>query len=179
MLICICRITKGGINILYRIKQFYWYITAKIDDKDINFINKYLDEEEIKLFYKLFKGDQKHSIRVAYDIDKNYNKFKCIISKDLFIKVALLHDIGKINSKLNVVQKSIMVILDKITKGKVKRYRNISIVNIYYYHGDIGYNILKKYAKYNNTMLYLIKNHHNNKLINNDLNILRYYDNLN
>ncbi|NFN88458.1 phosphohydrolase, partial [Clostridium sporogenes] len=39
--------------------------------------------------------------------------------------------------------------------------------------------ILKDYNKYCEEMLYLIKNHHNENIINKELNLLIYSDNLN
>ncbi len=74
-----------------------------------------------------------------------------------------LHDIGKIYNSMNPIDKSIMVIMHKITNGKIKAYKKIKNVNVYYNHGDIGYNLLKKYG-YDDRFLFLVKNHHNNNI---------------
>ncbi len=55
---------------LYRIKQFYWSLLSKIDKDDRKFVKYILNESELKLFYKLSISEQKHSIRVAYDVNK-------------------------------------------------------------------------------------------------------------
>ena len=141
----------------YRIKQFLWAVTAKITVKDQMFIKKNLNETEQKLFFKLKTLDQKHCIRVAYKAiqlckDKN-------IDDKRLIKAALLHDIGKTECSLRIIDKSFLVILDKISKGKLKKFKNIKKVNIYYNHAEIGYEILKKY-NYDKKFLELIKNHH-------------------
>jgi putative nucleotidyltransferase with HDIG domain len=162
---------------LYRIKQFYWSITARISIDDNKYIKKYLNEREINLFNKLAVLDQKHSINVATDVE-NYCKIQNI-KNNMLIKAALLHDIGKSEYKSNVLNKTIMVLLDKITRGKVKKYKNIRMINTYYNHGVLGYNILKDYG-YEEKLLYLIKNHHNTEIKENlYLDILKKSDNNN
>jgi len=61
------------------------------------------------------------------------------------VKSAILHDVGKINTPLNVIDKSILVLLNNITKTKIKKYsdRN-SKIYIFYNHGEEGYKILKE-----------------------------------
>ena len=146
---------------LYRIKQFYWSIIAQISADDISYFKKHLNEKEINLFNKLSVLDQKHSIKVAIDVEN------CLeienIKNNILIKAALLHDIGKIKYKSNILNKTVMVLLDKITKSKIKKYKNINMINIYYNHGELGYNILKEYG-YDEKLLYLIKNHHNTEI---------------
>ena len=143
---------------LYRIKQFYWSITAKISEADLKFLKKNLDKKEIDLFNKLAVLDQKHSINVAVEVEKRLEIKN--LKNNILIKAAILHDIGKSGYKSNVLNKTTMVLLDKITKSKIKKYKNIKMVDIYYNHGELGYNILKKYG-YDEKLLYLIKNHHN------------------
>jgi putative nucleotidyltransferase with HDIG domain len=150
---------------VYRIKQFYRSIVCKINDEDINFLEIYLENFELKLFRMLPIYDQKHCINVARDV-KYFLSLRKLQSKDL-IKVALLHDIGKIYHSMNPIDKSIMVILNKTTNGKIKSFNNIKKVNVYYNHGEIGYNILRKYD-YDDRFLFLIKNHHNNN-VNEDI----------
>ncbi|KHD34638.1 HD family phosphohydrolase [Clostridium acetobutylicum] len=154
-----------------RINQFFKYVSSYISDDDKLYIEKSLNTNEKELFYKLSIHEQKHSINVARDIEKICNQ------KDI-IKAALLHDIGKIYIKLNLIDKSILVILDFITKGKLKRLSKLKKVNCYYNHGDIGYYILKDIE--NEEVLFLVKNHHNNSINNNlKLNILKKYDDKN
>lgn len=158
----------------YRIKQFYWSVSSKISNEDTEFIENNLNKNELSLFYMLSLQEQKHSVRVAYDVE-NVCKEECIDSK-LLIKAALLHDIGKIYKKLNVIDKSIMVIADSITKGNIRRFDYIPKVNVYYNHGKIGCDILRRY-NYDYKLLYLIENHHNDKIKESkELNILRICD---
>ena len=162
---------------LYRVKQFYRSMVSKLNDEDIDFIKSYLETYELQLFHQLPTYDQKHCINVARDVKSTCNQ-RNLQSKDL-IKVALLHDIGKIYNSMNPIDKSIMVIMHNITNGKIKAYKNIKNVNIYYNHGDIGYNLLRKYG-YNDRFLFLVKNHHNNNIIDDkELELLKECDDRN
>jgi putative nucleotidyltransferase with HDIG domain len=147
---------------LYRVKQFYQSIVSKINDEDIDFLKIHLEIYELQLFHQLPTYEQKHCINVARDV-KTTADSRNLESKTL-IKVALLHDIGKIYNSMNPIDKSIMVIMNRITNGKIRAYKKNKNVNIYYNHGDIGYNLLKKYG-YDDRFLFLVKNHHNNNVV--------------
>lgn len=162
---------------LYRIKQFYWGITSRIDFQDENFLKQHLSEKELMLFNRLNEHEKKHCIKTAMDAEKiclknnTYNK--------ILIKAALLHDIGKIEYSTNLIEKSFMVVLNKLFKEKMKKYKKYKVVDVFYNHPENGYKILKKY-NYDERFLYLIKNHHNNDIIGDkELDILKQCDNKN
>lgn len=163
---------------IYRIKQFIWAIRAQITEKDKKFIEKYLNKLELQIFNKMNDMDKKHSINTARDVKKECKGKK--INYRMLIKVALLHDIGKSEYDINIIEKSIVVLLNKFTKGKIKKYSNIKCIDIYYNHANIGYEIFKELG-YNESFLFLIKNHHNSDIINSDieLTILQNCDNKN
>ena len=98
---------------IYRIKQFFWALTAQITQEEQKFIKHYLSPQEIELFDKLKIYEQKHSVNVAKALQKDitYDNPKEMI------RVGLLHDIGKIKYPIGPVRKSIMVLLDKFTRG--------------------------------------------------------------
>ena len=161
-----------------RIKQFYWGINARINKEDVKFIDNYLTTEEKILFYKLSKAEQKHCIRVTKDIIKTSVQYKDINIERL-IKAGLLHDIGKTNCKLNVIDKSIIVISDKITSGNIKCFSKFRKVDTYYNHGTIGYNILKAQIK-DEKLLNLIANHHKENLkMDQEMELLKLCDDRN
>ncbi|WP_186429451.1 HD domain-containing protein [Clostridium sp. BSD9I1] len=144
----------------HRIKQFYLSITDKINEEDKAYINKYLNKEELSLFYKLSSSEQKHSVRVAYDVEYICNKKLLDINEiQVLIRAALLHDIGKIYPKLNSIDKSLLVILNKITNGNLKKFNKLKKIDVYYNHPEKGYNLLMNKG-YDSKFLYLIKNHH-------------------
>lgn len=148
----------------YRIKQFFWSITAKISIEELSYVKKYLNTKEYELFLRLSVQDQKHSVKVAMDVEKECTRLN-IDGKEL-IKTALLHDIGKVYKKLNVIDKSMLVLADKFTSGRIRNITSSKKIDVYYNHGNIGFEILKNYGL-SERSLYLIKNHHSN--INGDL----------
>lgn len=162
----------------YRIKQFFWCFSTDIDIYDKEFIEKYLNKSEYELFYKLPKYEQKHSVKTSKDVQevlKSENLYN-----ETLVKVALLHDIGKIYCKLNPIDKGILVLMDKLTNGYLKKFNKIKKVYVYYNHPEIGYNLLMKYG-YNEEFLYLIRNHHNYNIDNESkyLKILKMCDSRN
>lgn len=167
---------------LYRIKQFLWSFSFKLNKDEITYIRKKLNDKELYLFTKLSISEQKHSIRVArliqIEYDENKDKIIYDIDKDKLVLVALLHDIGKIYKHLNVFDKSILVILNSISNGQVKKYSNIRKVDVYYNHAEKGAELLKKY-NYDEDFIFLVKNHHSNIKGYNSLDILKYYDSSN
>lgn len=155
----------------YRVKQFVWGITAKLSKEDINFIDSNLSKEEKNLFFLLPVYEQVHSVRVAQRVLKEC-KSKNLQDK-MLIKAALLHDIGKINSGLNLITKSILVLADKMMPNLTRKLKRISFVDAYYNHPEIAMNYLGKEDKY---IKYLIKNHHNSLIDDEKLKILQTAD---
>lgn len=95
-------------------------------------------------------------------------------------KVALLHDIGKGEYGLNIIEKSVLVILNKMTKGKLKKYDSIKAVDSYYNHAERGANLLKRFNTYDKEFLDTIRYHHSNKIQGNKLlDIIKESDNRN
>lgn len=161
----------------YRLKQFYWNLYSKLDEYDFKFINNILNKDELNLFNKLSISEQKHSLRVAYDVQKIcYEKN---ITSNFILKAALLHDIGKVYKRLNIIDKSIMVLLDIMTRGKMKHMCNFDKINVYYNHANIGANLLRK-IKCDKYIIFLVRNHDNKHMNDNKyLNIIKYCDNNN
>lgn len=161
---------------IQRVKQFYWSMFDKMNYDDICYVNKFLNREESDLFYKLSSSEQKHSVRVARMIEKKCDKLENVkINKIFMIKAGLLHDVGKIISRINPIEKSIFVLLNLFTKGKLRKYSNFNKIKVFYYHGELGYDILKS-LNYNEKFLNIIKNHHNLNCIYYEVTLLRECD---
>ena len=163
---------------LYRVKQFVWALKSLSEDIDIEYVNKFLNKREKNLFNKLKKTDKQHCIRVSKDavhLSKGKN-----INLNRVAKVALLHDIGKGEYGLNIIEKSVLVILNKMTKGKLKKYDGIKAVDSYYNHAEKGANLLKLFNTYDKEFLDTIRYHHSNKIQGNKLlDIIKESDNRN
>lgn len=166
---------------LYRIKQFILAILSYFQDDNIKFINKYLDYKEKELFMKMRKPDRIHSYRVskeAINIGKKYNDF----DEYRMAKCALLHDVGKSEISLNIIEKGIVVILNTVTNGAFLKYNKYSRMIKYYNHPTIGKKLLKNIGFDDKEILYCIENHHNKSKVNESnlyLNILVICDNRN
>lgn len=157
---------------IYRIKQFYLSLTAKVSEYEKRFVGSYLNSDEEDLFFKLQTSEQKHSINVASDINNNLTDQ----DKDYLIRLALLHDIGKTQVKINPFEKGIIVILDKLTRKKLKNSKRFKKVNAYYHHGETGKELLKELGNYEEDFLDRIKNHHTEKTDDDLLAILQKWD---
>ena len=145
---------------LYRVKQFMLGIFSYFQDDNIDFINKYLNKEEKNLFMKLKKPDRIHSIRVCKEaliMGKDYNN----LEEYKIAKCALLHDIGKVEVPLNIIEKGIVVIINKVTKGEFLKYNKYRRMIKYYSHPKIGKKILENINFNDKEILYCIENHHN------------------
>lgn len=151
---------------VYRIKQFIWAITAYFKPIDKNLIKKYLNENEQILFDKLRLEDKHHCIRVCNDAIKKTEVNKYSIDEEKLAKIALLHDIGKSYKGLNIIDKSVLVILDKFTKGNLKKYDNNKI-NTYYNHPKESVNLLKNTCIYDKEFLEAVEKHHYKEISSN------------
>lgn len=112
-----------------RIKQVYINLTDKMRKEDYDLVQSVLNEKEILLFKKLLKSEQKHSVRLARNIElaivnNSINNIVLNENKELLIKAALLHDVGKSTTRLNILDKCILVVLDNITKGNLRNIKH-------------------------------------------------------
>jgi putative nucleotidyltransferase with HDIG domain len=142
---------------LYRVKQFFWSLNTRMDKEDMEYVERNLEKKEYELFSRLSKQDQKHSIKVARDVDAECSREGTCAGE--MTKIALLHDIGKLNGRLNSIDKSILVIADKLSKGRI-RSLDLKKVDVYFNHGQMGSELLRDYGL-SERALFLIENHHN------------------
>lgn len=95
---------------------------------------------------------------------------------NLLLRAALLHDIGKIYRRLSLIDKSLIVLLNSISRGKIKKFSKNKKINVYYNHGRIGRELLE-IIKCDENLIYLVEHHHDFQINNNlELNILKFYD---
>lgn len=166
---------------IYRVKQFFWAVESYFKKVDYKYVDKFLDSREKELFDKLKHNEKHHSIRVCKDAIEITKKKNKEIDLNKIGKVSLLHDIGKGEYGLNIFEKSTLVLLNKLTKGKLRKLDKLKKIDIYYNHGKKGADILRNYNKYDEEFLEAIKFHHNDKFISNNelLEIIKESDNKN
>lgn len=167
------RIKQCVVGIFYTIKPF--------TDKDKVIINTYLDSEELRLFNTMKKYDRSHCIRVTKGI-LSYLQHNKIVLKDKneLIKAALIHDIGKREGNFYILNRVVIILLDKIFKDKKLLLKNKKFY-IYKNHAKIGYDILKKNKGFSEEALYIVKNHHEKSLdkLKEEIVLLQTYDDKN
>ena len=167
---------------LYRVKQFIWGFTSLFKEIDYKYVTKFLNEKEIKIFNTLKHNDKHHSIRVCKDSIKMRNDLNIDVDLYKLGRAALLHDVGKGSKHLSLFEKSAVVLLDKFSNGKIKKYDNIKQINVYYNHPKIGLDILKENGFEKDTeLLQVVRYHHSKNLIkdNKILNIIKVCDDKN
>lgn len=158
---------------LYRVKQFVWGFTSLFKKIDNTYLSKFLNEEEIKIFNSLKHNDKHHCIRVCKDSIKMRNDLGINIDMYKLGRAALLHDVGKSVKHLSLIEKSTLVLLDKFTDGKIKKYNNIKQINVYYNHPKIGLNILRDNGFEKDKELLDVVRYHHSKINNFDNEILK------
>lgn len=166
---------------LYRIKQFIWGIESYFKDIDNDYLEIFLNENEILLFNKLRQNDKHHSIRVCKEAISILKSKKINVDVNKLAKAALLHDVGKGEYGLNLIEKSILVMLNRVTNGKIKKYKNIKHIDIYYNHPEKGAEVLKQFNIYDKEFLDTIRYHHSSDKREKNilLDIIRESDNKN
>jgi hypothetical protein len=110
---------------------------------DEDYIGRYLSESEKKIFFRLKKSEQYHSILIAKAMEKDALENEKS-NKNELVRLGLFHDIGKTENPMNIIEKSIAVILKKILKDKLKRIEKLEFISSYLYHGERGEEILRK-----------------------------------
>ena len=166
----------------YRVKQFLWGATSIFKKIDYNYLSNFLTDDEIKIFNQLKHSDKHHCIRVCKDSIELKNKLNIDIDTYKLGEAALLHDVGKSAKHLSLIEKSFVVLADKFTKGKIKKYSNIKQIDIYYNHPKIGVKILENRGfKEDKELFEVVKYHHNSRIKTNNkyLNIIKECDNKN
>lgn len=123
-----------------RIRQAMMDVTAGFHKADYEFVDGYLNPGEKELFLQLRQGEILHSIAVARKLAE---LIKTAFQPPLedrerfyIIKAGLLHDLGKIHYGMNVLEKSLAVLLAKLGFDRGKRIARSRMMEIYYRHPD-------------------------------------------
>lgn len=180
-----------------RVRQFWRAIKAKLTVEDKAFINKYLNDEEQKLFLAMRVYDQRHVVNVAYTAQKiiEQNQYKNI-DYNLLMRVCLLHDVGRTAKDICLLDKVTSVLLGKFLPQKSKQWASMAeklklnkeksfwqkrryALYIYYNHARLGADKLDELGL--NDIAEIIRYHHDKVDCNacSELQILCLADSLN
>ncbi len=100
-----------------RIRQGIRALTASRQPVDDALAARYLPPAQMRLFKAMSQGEQLHSLNVLRDVLKQDEH----TPHDLAV-AALLHDCGKARYKMNVIQKSLVVLARKLLPGLYQRW---------------------------------------------------------
>lgn len=109
-----------------RLKQFLRYLFVKYDKKNDIKIKKVLNQQEFEIFSQMSNYDKVHS----YGIFKKVEKSNIFSSRELYLKLSLLHDCGKDNASLFKRIKKVIFndkILEKHPFFSYEKLKNVNI----------------------------------------------------
>lgn len=107
---------------IQRIRQFIAAVTARIEPRDRVFLRTHLSSEEEKLFWAMGLPEQRHAFNTAYTALKLAAEQKVFINRDLLIRCALLHDVGKQRGDIRVLDKVFTVLADRFFSATARRW---------------------------------------------------------
>jgi len=173
---------------LTRVKQFVAAITAKVTALDRNFIRKNLRAEEQALFYRMNVPDQCHALSVARTALKLAAE-RSDIDRELLVKCALLHDVGKLRGDVSTWDKVVTVIAHKVAPHRAEAWGKYGqggrLANLrhafytYYHHPERGAGLLAIIGE-DCKVVEIIRRHHEAPEAREpaELDVLRQADNL-
>ena len=171
-----------------RINQFFSALNPKITFAQTIYVQEVLDAEQARLFFNMSLADQSHCLKVAKTVEMLAAKYKQNIDKQLLIKAALLHDIGKNKKYSDVWYKTACVLMEtlfpdyaaKIAAENTDKIFLSKALYYYYNHPQIGADKLRDLS--NEEKLALLVAWHHDKSKQNilpELKLLQQADNLN
>jgi len=151
-----------------RVKQVIAALTATIHPEDRTFVSQYLCSEEQTLFWAMNLPDQRHVLNVAYTalkLAKGQEEF----DRELLVKCALLHDVGKIKGDVSTIDKIMTVIGHKLSPrwakewgrcGRGSKLKNIRhAFYIYFHHAKRSATMLEAIGA-NQKIVEIVAKHH-------------------
>jgi len=157
-----------GNDMLTRVKQVIAALTAEITPADELFVSQHLNIREQALFWGMNLPDQRHVLNVAYTALQLAEKQEGI-DKELLVKCALLHDVGKIKGDVSTADKIMTVIGHKVAPRWAKQWGRLGRGNklsnlrhafyIYFHHGERSATMLQKIGA-SPQMVDIVAKHH-------------------
>ena len=74
-----------------RVRQFIMNLTDRINEDDYKYVKSKLNKKEYEIFNTISKSEQKHSVRVAKEIENIIDELK----KEIILKVVTHLQMGK------------------------------------------------------------------------------------
>lgn len=109
-----------------RIKQGFLFIFGKYREDWNKEIEKILSDEELEIFKQMSEYDRIHSYRLYKLVEKD----EILKNKDIFKKLALLHDCGKYHASLYRRVKKVLVGEKSLDRHSEASYEKLKTINI-------------------------------------------------
>jgi hypothetical protein len=100
---------------VYRFKQFFGALTARIDAQDQQLLARWLPSPQRHLFFLMTPGDQRHSLNVHKTLHQAGYRHPDLL------RAALLHDVGKSAGRVWLWQRTLIVLLKRWWPGLLDR----------------------------------------------------------
>ena len=131
-----------------RIRQFFRAIFARVGPADRQYVRTWLPESELQqLFGEMAEPDQCHALHTAYTALELAHK-KNGVDEIFLVRIALLHDVGRVKGDLGLWGKVAVVLLNRFLPHFSRRHATASrdgvfgfwhhALYVYYHHAEIG-----------------------------------------
>lgn len=106
-------------RILYRVRQFWRMAYVKNDPGELELVQKVLSPKQMELFIQLQPGEKNHASMMFHTlVEQN------VTQPDLLV-AALLHDVGKLRYRLNLLQRAMVVLARAATPRKARQWGSL------------------------------------------------------
>ena len=143
-----------------RVKQFFRAIGANLSADDNVYISTHLSPKEQKLFFAMDIVDQYHCLHVAYTLERFVIEDTQGVDRNLLIRCALLHDIGRVKGDMSLFGKVFVVLITAFLPNFADNLerKGSHLLYIYRHHAEIGAKKLQDIGLYKEAKI--VAKHH-------------------
>lgn len=144
-----------------RIRQFMMDISAPARSIDEQFLSEMLEPAEFDLIRRLRRAELLHAIAVARYVREHLPPQDPMENRAI-VRAALLHDIGKTVCPVNVLEKSLVVLLPRRFREDPRLIERWQPLAIYHHHPEYGGDIAASAHCFppDHWLVELIRHHH-------------------
>lgn len=137
-----------------RVRQFIRAVRAHLEEKDVRYICSHLLQKEQRLFFAMHRADQYHALQVAYTAEQLADESRDSVDREVLIRGALLHDVGRRKGDMDIWGKVLAVLLKaffpvQTVSSETDSFRGLGgrirrVLYVYYHHPAIGAALLRQ-----------------------------------
>ena len=134
-----------------RAGQFFRAVGAKPGQEDVRYVKAHLSLRGQELFFRMHPADQCHALHVAYTAEMLADGEKGLPDRELLIRCALLHDVGRKQGDMGILGKVAAVLIHALAPDASRRWARGGksscflrhMMYVYYHHPSIGAELLR------------------------------------